>query len=145
MRQFEFAKYKRNDWERLNEEYPELKQMPVNNHGYDWVIYNEKGTPVKVEEKFRSTGVKVDITPTQADPRLGFDIIVLRDSLDIFYCMHRETYMQISKPHSALASGWEGKILEASQSEFIDNSTLDLRSLAEEVEHSFGTLEAFFG
>ena len=53
--------------------------------------------------------------------------------------------MQISKPHSALASGWEGKILEASQSEFIDNSTLDLRSLAEEVEHSFGTLEAFFG
>ena len=59
--------------------------------------------------------------------------------------MLRETYIQISKPHSALASGWEGKILEASQSEFIDNSTLDLRSLAEEVEHSFGTLEALFG
>ena len=51
MKQYEFAEYKRNGWERLNEKYPELKQMPVNNHGYDWVIYNEKGTPVKVEEK----------------------------------------------------------------------------------------------
>jgi len=145
MRQFEFAEYKRNDWERLNEEYPELKQMPFNNHGFDWIFENSWGHPVKIEEKYRSIGVKFDITPTQADPRLGADIFVLRDEFDIFYCMLRETYIQISKPHSALASGWEGKILEASQSEFIDNSTLDLRSLAEEVEHSFGTLEALFG
>ena len=48
-----FPNERRNDWEKLNEEYPEAKQMKVNNKGFDWLMTNSQGTHVKIEEKYR--------------------------------------------------------------------------------------------
>ena len=42
---------KRNDLERLEEEYPEVKQMTYNNIGYDYLMENSFGVSVKIEYK----------------------------------------------------------------------------------------------
>jgi hypothetical protein len=49
---------KRNDLERLEEEFPEVKQMTFNNKGYDYIFESSSGVPVKIEYKCRGLGVK---------------------------------------------------------------------------------------
>ena len=131
---------KRNELEQLQEEYPEVKQMSYNNKGFDFLMDNSVGNPVRIEEKFRSKGVKVDITPAQVQ---GCDIISLRDHEGKYYHMLTLRYLEISKPHSALASGWFGKERELSQKKFKENATTDLRILVEEVEFKGVNLTAW--
>ena len=125
---------KRNDLERLEEEFPEVKQMSFNNKGYDYIFESSSGVPVKIEYKCRGLGVKYDITPSQVDIP---DIYTLRiRGQRKHYHMLATTYHSLAKTHSALASGWPGKALELSQKKFIKNSTTDLRALVEQVEFS---------
>ena len=131
---------KRNDLEILQEEYPEVKQMTFNNVGFDYLMYNSFGVPVKIEYKYRSKNVKYDITSAQTKEA---EIFTLRTSEDKHYHMLASTYINLSKPHSALASGWTGKERELSQKKFIENSTKDLRILVEQVENKDGNLMDF--
>ena len=125
---------KRNDLERLGEEYPEVKQMTYNNIGYDYIMYSLCGDPVKIEYKCRGLHVKYDITFAQVDIP---DIYTLRiKGEDKHYHMLASTYHSLAKTHSAIASGWMGKTLELSQKKFIENSTTDLRALVEKVKFS---------
>ena len=132
---------RRNDLEKLEEEYPEVKQMTFNNVGFDYLMDNSFGIPVTIEYKFRSRGVKYDITSAQVK---GADIFTLRTHEDKHYHMLASTYLNLSKPHSALASGWTGKERELSQKEFIKNATTDLRGLVEQVKNENGNLMDFF-
>ena len=131
---------KRNDLEKLEEEYPEVKQMTFNNIGFDYRMDNSFGTSVTIEYKFRSRGVKYDITSAQIK---GADIFTLRTYEDKHYHMLSSTYLNLSKPHSALASGWTGKERELSQKKFIENATTDLRGLVEQVKNKNGNLMEF--
>ena len=125
---------KRNDLEKLHEEYPEVKQMTFNNVGFDYIFESLRGVPVKIEYKCRGLGVKYDITFAQVDIP---DIYTRRiKGEDKHYHMLASTYHSLAKTHSALASGWMGKALEVSQKEFIENSTTDLRTLIEQVDFS---------
>ena len=125
---------KRNELERLEEEFPEVKQMTYNNIGFDYIMYSSCGFPAKIEYKCRGLGVKYDITFAQVDAP---DIYTLRiKGEDKHYHMLASTYHSLAKKHSALASGWMGKALELSQKKFIENSTTDLRALVEQVEFS---------
>jgi hypothetical protein len=125
---------KRNDLERLEEEFPEVKQMTFNNRGYDYIFESSSGVPVKIEYKCRGLGVKYDITPSQVDIP---DIYTLRiRGEDKHYHMLASTYHSLAKTHSAIASGHKGKALEVSHKRFIENSTKDLRTLVEQVEFS---------
>jgi hypothetical protein len=72
-------------------------------------------------------------------------IFLLRTWNNEYYHMLAETYHKLARPHSALASGHREKITEVPQKTFIENATTDLRSLIDDVEHDFGTLEDFFG
>jgi len=132
----------RNDWERLHETYPEARQMSYNNEGYDYIMENCRGTNVRIEEKYRRKHGKYEITPAQEKIA---DIFTLRTWDGEYHHMLAETYHKLARPHSALASGWRGKITEVPQKTFIENATTDLRSLIDDVEHDFGTLEEFFG
>jgi hypothetical protein len=126
--------YKR---ERLGEIYPEARKMRDNNKGYDWLVPNKKGMLLRDEEKFRSPGVKVDITKAQV---YGSDIITLckpdtKGSLKFnMYHMATEKYREIAKPHSALKSGYTDKVLEVSQKKFIENATTDLNVILHDIE-----------
>ena len=130
----------RNDWETLHEIYPEAKQMTFNNKGYDYLMENCRGVNVRIEEKYRNKGNKYEITPAQE--KLA-DVFTLRTYDGKHYHMLAETYHKLAKPHSALPSGHREKITELPQKDFIANATTDLRSLINEVEHDFGTLEEF--
>ena len=130
----------RNDWESLHEIYPEAKQMTHNNKGYDYLMSNCRGVNVRIEEKFRDKGNKYEVTPAQEKIA---DIFTLKTWKGEYYHMLARTYHELKRPHSALASGWVGKSSELAQNTFIANSTTDLRSLIDEVEHDFGTLEGF--
>ena len=132
----------RNDWEKLHEIYPEAKQMSYNNKGFDYIMENCRGINVRIEEKSRSNGVKVDITPTQEDKA---DVFALRTEDNRYYFLSAKKYLKLSKRHSAIASGWKGKSRELSQKAFIENATTDLKTLIDEIEHTFGTLEDFLG
>ena len=132
---------KRNDLERLQEEYPEVKQMSFNNVGFDYLMPSRSGIPAKIEYKCRSLGVKYDITFAQIDIP---DIYTLRiKGEDEHYHMLASTYHSLAKTHSAIASGWPGKALELTQKKFIENSTTDLRVLVEQVENKDGNLMDF--
>ena len=131
---------KRNDLERLQEEYPEAKQMTYNNRGYDYLMDNSVGNPVKIEYKYRSQNVKYDITSAQVKEA---DIFTLRDHKNKHWHILASRYLEISKPHSALASGWLGKERELSQKKFKENATTDLRILVEEVEFKGVNLTAW--
>ena len=131
---------KRNKFETLQKEYPELKQMTFNNHGFDYLIENHNGLSLKIEHKFRSAGVKVDITPTQESVA---DIISLKTENNEHFHMAMETYSRISKPHSALSSGYKGKSREVTQKKFIENATKDLYEVANKIKLNYGTLEEF--
>jgi len=125
---------KRNKLERLEEEFPEVKQMTYNNIGHDYIMYSSCGFPAKIEYKCRGKHVKYDITFAQVDIP---DIYTLRiKGEDKHYHMLASTYHSLAKTHSAIASGWTGKALELSQKKFIENSTIDLRALVEQVEFS---------
>ena len=131
----------RNDWETLHEIYPEAKQMTFNNKGYDYLMENNRGTNVRIEEKYGNKGNKYEITPAQEKIA---DVFTLRTWNGQYYHMLAKTYHKLARPHSALASGHREKITELSQKDFIANATTDLPSLIDEVEHDFGTLEDFF-
>jgi len=131
----------RNSWERLNEVYPEAKQMSYNNKGFDWIMTNVYGINVRIEEKWRRKYGKYEVTPAQEKIA---DIFTLMTWDDKDYHMLAETYHKFKKVHSAWASGHREKSSELSQKSFIEHSTRDLRSLIDEVEHNFGTLEEFF-
>ena len=131
----------RNDWERLHEVYPEVRQMTNNQKGYDHLMENRYGIYVRIEEKWRRKGGKYEVTPAQEEIT---DIFTLRTWDDKYYHMLAETYHRLKRPHSALASGYVGKSSEVPQKLFIKNATTDLRSLVDKVKHDFGTLEDFF-
>ena len=132
---------KRNELERLEEEFPEVIQMTFNNKGYDYIMYSSCGFPIKIEYKCRGLGVKYDITFAQIDIP---DIYTLRiKGEDGHYHMLASTYHSLAKTHSAIASGWPGKALELTQKKFIENSTTDLRVLVEQVENKDGNLMDF--
>ena len=125
---------KRNELERLEEEFPEVKQMTFNNIGFDYIFESSSGVPVKIEYKCRGLHVKYDITFAQVDIP---DIYTLRiKGEDKHYHMLASTYHSLAKTHSAIPSGYMGKALELSQKKFIENSTTDLRALVEQVEFS---------
>jgi hypothetical protein len=130
----------RNNWERLHEVYPEARQMTYNNKGFDYIMVNKQGKNIRIEEKYRNKGNKYEITPAQEKIA---DIFTLRTWNGEYYHMLADTYHKLAKPHSALASGHREKITELSQKNFIENATTDLRSLIDEVEHDFGTLDEF--
>ena len=132
----------RNDWEGLHTVYSDARQMTFNNKGYDYLMENCRGVHVRIEEKWRRKHGKYETTFAQ--DKIA-DIFTLRTYNDEYYHMLAETYHKLSKPHSALASGHYEKSSEHSQKDFIANATTDLRSLVDEVEHNFGTLEDFFG
>lgn len=129
-----------NESEILQEEYPEVKQMTYNNQGYDYLVENDKGLVIKVEYKFRSGGVKVDITPRQEKDA---DMFTLRTEDDKHFHMSKEKYLQLSKPHSALNSGYKGKSRELTQKKFIDNASTDLYEVANSIKPNYGSLEKF--
>ena len=131
---------KRNDNENLHEEYPELRQMTYNNPGYDYIFKNIFGLFVLIEHKYRSKGIKFDITPTQ---EALADIFSLRTHDDMHYHMSKDNYLKLAKPHSALASGWKGKSKELAQKTFIENATTDLHEVANKIKHNHATLEDF--
>ena len=131
---------KRNALERLEEEYPEVRQMTYNNIGFDYIIENSYDVPVTIEYKYRSKNVKFDITSAQVK---GADIFTLRDYEGNHWHMLASRYLKLSKPHSALASGWTGKERELSQKKFIENATTDLRELADKVKFKDGNLMDF--
>ena len=141
MKQYYAQPQIRNDWEHLHEEYPEARQMTYNNKGFDYIMVNIQGKNVRIEEKYRNKGNKYEITPAQEKIA---DVFTLRTWDSKYYHMLAETYHKLSRPHSALASGHYEKSSELSQKTFIENATKDLRSLIDEVEHNFGTLEDFF-
>ena len=130
----------RNSWERLHEIYPDARQMTNNNKGYDYIMENRHGTLVMIEEKWRRKHGKYETTLAQEKIA---DIFTLRTWNNEYYHMLAETYHNLARPHSALASGHYEKITELPQKTFIEHSTRDLRSLIDEVKHSFGTLEGF--
>ena len=132
---------KRNELEILQEEYPEAKQMTFNNKGYDYIMDNSKGMPIKIEYKYRSLNVKYDVTPAQVK---SADIFTLRDYKNKHWHMLASLYVEISKPHSALASGWLGKERELSQKKFKENATTNLRKLIDDVDFKGTNLEDFF-
>ena len=148
----------RNDWERLHEVYPEVRQMTNNQKGYDHLMENRYGIYVRIEEKWRRKGGKYEVTPAQENiadiftlrtgDDIEFDRLVEFGQLDrargLFYHMLSEKYDMLKKIHSAWASGYREKSSELSQKSFIEHSTRDLRSLIDEVKHNFGTLENFF-
>ena len=129
-----------NESEILQEEYPEVKQMTYNNQGYDYLVENDKGLVIKVEYKFRSGGVKVDITPRQEKDA---DMFTLRTEDDEHFHMSKEKYLELSKPHSALKSGYKGKSRELAQKKFIDNASTDLYEVANSIKPNYGSLEKF--
>jgi len=131
---------KRNDLETLEEEYPEVKQMTYNNIGYDYLMENSFGMSVKIEYKYRSRNVKYDITSAQVK---NADIFTMRNHVGKHYHMLASTYLSLSKPHSALSSGWTGKERELSQKKFIENATIDLRELSDQVKFKDGNLMEF--
>ena len=131
----------RNNWERLHEEYPEARQMTYNQKGYDYLMKNKYGIYVRIEEKWRRKGGKYEVTPAQEEIA---DIFTLRTWDDKYYHMLAETYHRLKRPHSALASGHREKSSEVPQKMFIENATIDLRSLVDEVKHNFGTLSENF-
>ena len=141
MKQYYAQPVIRNNWEGLNQVYPEARQMTYNQKGYDWLMENSYGVDVRIEEKFRDRGNKYEVTPAQEEIA---DIFTLRTWDNKYYHMLAETYHKLKKPHSALASGWVGKSSELPQHIFIANATTDLRSLIDEVTHDFGTLNEFF-
>ena len=100
---------KRNELEKLQEQYPEVKQMTYNNHGWDYLVYNNQGQPIRLEYKFRSSGVKFDITPRQEKDA---DMYTLRTVDGKHFHMSKQKYLILSKPHSALNSGYKGKSRE---------------------------------
>ena len=123
---------KRNEWECLEEDFPEVIQMTFNHKGYDYIMYSLCGVPVKIEYKCRGLGVKYDITFAQVDAP---DIYTLRiKGQNGHRHMSASTYHSLAKKHSALASGYTSKALELTQKKFIENSTTDLRALVEKVE-----------
>ena len=131
----------RNNWERLHEVYPEARQMTYNNKGFDYLMTNKQGKNVRIEEKWRRKYGKYETTSAQ--DKIA-DIFTLLTWEGKYYHMLAETYHKLARPHSALASGHYEKTSELSQKTFIENATKDLRSLIDEVEHDFGTLEDFF-
>ena len=131
---------KRNDLERLEEEYPEVKQMTYNNIGYDYLMENSFGVSVKIEYKYRSKNVKYDITSAQVK---NADIFTIRNYMGKHYHMLASTYLRLSIPHSAKASGWIGKERELSQKKFIENATTDLRELIDQIKFKDGNLMEF--
>ncbi len=139
--QYHAQSQKRNDWEHLHEEYPEARQMTYNNKGFDYIMVNSKGMNVTIEEKWRKKHGKYETTSAQ--DKLA-DIFTLLTWDGKYYHMLAKTYLKLSTPHSALASGHYEKSRQLSQKSFIQNATTDLRSLIDEVEHDFGTLEDFF-
>ena len=158
MKQYSAQPKIRNDWERLHEVYPEVRQMTYNQTGYDHLIENRYGIYVRIEEKWRRKGGKYEVTPAQENIA---DIFTLRTGDDIefdrlikfgqlgrarglFYHMLAETYYRLKKIHSAWATGHREKSSEVPQKMFIENATTDLHSLIDEVQHDFGTLENFF-
>ena len=58
---------RRNIFETLQDDYPEVKQMGFNNIGYDYLMTNDNKLEVRIEHKYRSFGIKVDITPAQEE------------------------------------------------------------------------------
>jgi|TARA_R110001583_G_C5328454_1_gene378051 hypothetical protein len=131
----------RNNWERLHEVYPEARQMTYNNKGFDYLMTNKQGKNVRIEEKWRRKYGKYETTSAQ--DKIA-DIFTLLTWEGKYYHMLAEIYHKLARPHSALASGHYEKTSELSQKTFIENATKDLRSLIDEVEHDFGTLEDFF-
>ena len=131
----------RNNWERLHEVYPEARQMTYNNKGFDYLMTNKQGKNVRIEEKWRRKYGKYETT--SAKDKIA-DIFTLLTWEGKYYHMLAEIYHKLARPHSALASGHYEKTSELSQKTFIENATKDLRSLIDEVEHDFGTLEDFF-
>ena len=128
---------KRNELEILQEQYPEVKQMTFNNHGWDYLVENNKGQPIRLEYKFRSNGVKFDITPRQEKDA---DMFTLRTEDDKHFHMSKQKYLILSKPHSALNSGWKGKSRELTQKKFIDNASKDLYEVVNSIKPDYGVL-----
>ena len=99
----------RNDWERLHEVYPEVRQMTYNQKGYDHLIENSYGINVRIEEKWRRKGGKYEVTPAQENiadiftlrtgDDIEFDRLVELGHLDrargLFYHMLAETYHRL--------------------------------------------------
>ena len=79
----------RNDWERLHEVYPEVRQMTNNQKGYDHLMENRYGIYVRIEEKWRRKGGKYEITPAQEK---NADVFSLRTWNGKYYHMLAETY-----------------------------------------------------
>ena len=131
---------KRNKNETLHKEYPEARQMTPNNIGYDYLMKNTSDIDVRIEHKYRSEGVKVDITPSQ---ETFADVFTLLTYDGIHYHMLSKDYLKLARPHSALASGWRGKSKELSQKTFIENATTDLHEVANKIKHNHATLEDF--
>ena len=129
-----------NESEILQEEYPEVKQMTYNNHGYDYLVENDEGQLIRLEYKYRSDGVKFDITPRQEKDA---DMFTLRTEDDEHFHMSKEKYLELSKPHSALKSGYKGKSRELAQKKFIDNASTDLYEVANSIKPNYGSLEKF--
>ena len=132
---------KRNDWERLHEVYPQLRQMTYNKKGYDYLLKNSHGVMVRIEEKYRDKNNKYEITPAQQKIADIFSLLTWDGK---YYHMLAKDYHALARPHSALASGHFEKITELSQKRFILHATTDLIGLADRVVHEFGTLEDFF-
>ena len=158
MKQYYVQPVIRNDWERLQKAYPEVRQMTYNQKGYDHLMENSYGINVRIEEKWRRKGGKYEVTPAQENiadiftlrtgDDIEFDRLVEFGQLDrargLFYHMLSEKYDMLKKIHSAWATGHREKSSEVPQKIFIENATTDLWSLVDEVKHDFGTLEDFF-
>ena len=131
---------KHNKNETLHKEYPEARQMTPNNVGYDYLMKNTSDIDVRIEHKYRSKGVKVDITPSQETLA---DVFTLLTYNGIHYHMSSKKYLKLARPHSALKSGWRGKSKEVDQKTFIENATTDLYEVTNKIKHDHGTLEDF--
>tara|TARA_Y100000114_G_C11495784_1_gene202002 strand:- start:45 stop:455 length:411 start_codon:yes stop_codon:yes gene_type:complete len=130
----------RNNYETLEETYPEVKKMSFMNKGFDYIYVNDKNICIRIEHKYRSKNVKFDITPAQEELA---DIFALRTHTDRHYFMTKKQYLELSKPHSSLASGWRGKSREISQKDFIENSTTNLYDIVNSIDNKVINLENF--
>ena len=139
---------KRNDWETLHDVYPELKQQPYNNKGYDYLLTNIFDIQVRIEHKYRggygSKAVKYDITQSQYE---NADVFALTDAYGNNYFMLGDKYRRLAKIHSYAATakrkGVQSKSHELSHKLFVENATTDLYEVVNKVKHKFGNLGEF--
>ena len=135
---------RRNIFETLQDDYPEVKQMGFNNIGYDYLMTNDNKLEVRIEHKYRSFGIKVDITPAQEEMA---DVIALTTQDGKNYFMLGDDYRRNAKPHSYAATakklGVHSKSLEMTQKDFIENASTNLYEVVNKVKHNFGQLGNF--